>query len=102
MARDIKAFLAGRFVLEHPYHGFCRPASACRGRVHCSGAPTRLEPTQLLLGFGAILTEVTGEIVRDALQASRTADVRQWVADRLGVTLFARRKLAYASATKCG
>jgi hypothetical protein len=58
--------------------------------------------TQLLLGFGAMLANVTGEVVRDALQASRTADVRQWAAEKLGFTLFAQRKLAFAGARKDG
>jgi hypothetical protein len=56
----------------------------------------------LLLGFGAMLANVTGEVVRDALRASRTADVQQWAAQKLGVTLFAQRKLALAGATKSG
>jgi len=56
----------------------------------------------LLLGFGAILTNVTRELVQDAMQTSRTLDVRRWVANNLGVTLFAQRKIAFASATKDG
>lgn len=58
--------------------------------------------TALLLGFGAMLANVTGERVREAMRASRTLDVKRWVADNLGVTLLARRKLAFAGATKDG
>lgn len=58
--------------------------------------------TQLLLGFGALLTNVTKATVAAAMQASRTADVRAWAAQTLGVTLFAQRKLAFASATEDG
>jgi hypothetical protein len=58
--------------------------------------------TQLLLGFGALLADVTTEVVRHAMQASRTLDVRRWVADTLGVTVFAQRKIAYTSATESG
>jgi hypothetical protein len=58
--------------------------------------------THLLLGFGAMLSNVTTGIVRNAMQASRTADIRRWAAQALGVTLFARRKLAFAGATKIG
>jgi hypothetical protein len=58
--------------------------------------------TQLLLGFGAMLSHVTRELVQVAMQASRTVDVRRWAADTLGVTLVAQRKLAFASATKDG
>jgi hypothetical protein len=56
--------------------------------------------TQLLLGFGALLAKLTTATVRQAMQASRTIDVRAWVAEMLGVTLFAQRKLAFASATE--
>lgn len=58
--------------------------------------------TQLLLGFGAMLSEITIEIVGQAMQASRTADIRQWTAETLGVTLFAQRKLAFECATEAG
>jgi hypothetical protein len=56
--------------------------------------------TQLLLGFGALLVDATTATVRRALEASRTADVRTWAAQTLGVTLFAQRKLAFVSATE--
>jgi hypothetical protein len=58
--------------------------------------------TSLLLGFGAMLSQVTGGLVRQAMEASRTRDVRDWVAQTLGVTLLAQRRLAFASATKDG
>jgi hypothetical protein len=66
-------------------------------KQHCKGGFT-----QLLLGFGAILRRATTEVVREALQTSNTAAVRQWAAQTLGTTLFAQRKLAYACATKDG
>jgi hypothetical protein len=58
--------------------------------------------TQLLLGFGALLANVTTATVRAAMQTSRTADVRTWAAQTLGVTLFAQRKLAFVGATEDG
>jgi hypothetical protein len=58
--------------------------------------------TQLLLGFGAMLTKVTTEVVRDAMQRSRTMDIRRWATETLGVTLFGQRKLAFACATDDG
>ena len=58
--------------------------------------------TQLPLGFGAMLARVTTASVREAMEASRTADVREWAARTLGVTLFAQRKQAFAGATKDG
>jgi hypothetical protein len=58
--------------------------------------------TQLLLGFGSLLANLVPETVREALQSSSTVDIRTWAAENLGLTLFAQRKLAYASATKDG
>lgn len=58
--------------------------------------------TQLLLGFGAMLTRVTTDVVREAMRRSRTTDIRQWAAETLGITLFGQRKLAFASATEDG
>jgi hypothetical protein len=58
--------------------------------------------TQLLLGFGALLSKLTTATVGQAMQASRTIDVKIWAAQRLGSTLFAKRKLAFASATEDG
>jgi hypothetical protein len=58
--------------------------------------------TQLLLGFGAMLTKATTDVVREAMKTSRTMDIRRWAAQTLGLTLFAQRKLAYACATEDG
>ena len=58
--------------------------------------------TQLLLGFGALLAKVTTATVREAMQVSRTADVRIWAKQTLGVTVFAQRQLAFARATNTG
>lgn len=58
--------------------------------------------TQLLLGFGALLTRATTDTVREAMQTSRTADIRTWAKQTLGVTLFAQRQRAFACATNMG
>jgi hypothetical protein len=58
--------------------------------------------TQLLLGFGALLANVTTTNVRAAMQASRTVDVKNWAAQTLGLTLVAQRQLAFAGATNMG
>lgn len=58
--------------------------------------------TQLLLGFGAMLTKVTTDVVREAMRTSRTLDIRRWAAETLGVTLTAQRKIAFACATEDG
>lgn len=58
--------------------------------------------THLLLGFGAMLSRTTRSFVQEAMQRSGVADVKRWVSQTLGTTLFAQRKLAYASATESG
>ena len=58
--------------------------------------------TQLLLGFGALLAQTASQTIREAMEHSRTADVRRWAAQTLGNTLFSQRRLAFASATKTG
>ena len=58
--------------------------------------------TQLLLGFGALLVDKAKATVQEALQRSRTADVRRWAEETLGVTLFSKRQLAFTSATNTG
>jgi hypothetical protein len=76
---------------------------SCFGKLkHLEKQHSRGGFTQLLLGFGAMLTEATTEIVSSALRSSPTACIRRWAAETLGLTLFAKRKLAYASATKTG
>ena len=58
--------------------------------------------TQLVLGFGSLLAKLVPEKVCEALQGSAVEDVREWVSRHLGVTVFAQRKMAYASATEDG
>jgi hypothetical protein len=58
--------------------------------------------TPLLLGLGALLADKAQATVQQALERSRTADVRRWAAETLGLTLFSKRRLAFASATNTG
>jgi hypothetical protein len=59
--------------------------------------------TSLLLGFGALLAETTTEAIKHAMQHSRTKAVFEWCREKLGTTVFGKRKLAFAtSATKTG
>jgi hypothetical protein len=58
--------------------------------------------TQLLLGFGALLVSATTEVVKQAMHASCTADVRTWSRQTLGTTLFSQRQQAFACATEVG
>jgi hypothetical protein len=85
------------------FPGSTEVLESCFGKFkHLEKQQSRGGFTQLLLGFGALLAKVTTTTVRDALQASRTADIRTWAKQTLGVTVFAQRKLAFASATKTG
>jgi hypothetical protein len=56
--------------------------------------------TSLLLGFGAFFAETTTKVVRNAMEHSHTKDIYLWCKEHLGMTVFSKRKLAFASATK--
>jgi hypothetical protein len=59
--------------------------------------------TSLVLGFGALLAETATEVIKQAMQHSRTKTVFEWCREKLGTTVFGKRKLAFAaSATKAG
>ena len=58
--------------------------------------------TQLLSGFGAMLAAITPVMVRDALQTTRTIDMRAWADEMLGTTLCATRKRVLFGATEIG
>lgn len=58
--------------------------------------------TQLLLGVGALLTKVTSDTVREAMQTSSTAAIKSWAREELGMTVFAQRKMAFARAIETG
>jgi len=58
--------------------------------------------TSLLVAFGALLADTTSQVLKAAVQHSTTHDVYQWCQAHLGQTLFSKRKLALARATKTG
>jgi hypothetical protein len=59
--------------------------------------------TSLLLGFGARLADITAKVIKHAMENSGTKQVYNWCKEHLGMTLFGKRKLAFApSATKTG
>ena len=59
--------------------------------------------TSLIVSFGALLANSTSQVIRAALQHSRTIDVVRWCREKIGLTIFGKRKLAFAaSATKDG
>jgi hypothetical protein len=55
--------------------------------------------TSLLLGFGTFFAEITTKVVRNAMEHNRTKDIYEWCKEHMGMTVFSKRKLAYASAT---
>lgn len=56
--------------------------------------------TSLLAAFGSLLAEATSRTVEQALRGVPTQGVRDWCAEHLGRTVFARRREAFAAATK--
>jgi hypothetical protein len=62
-------------------------------RQHAKGGFTSLLPT-----FGALLTKVNPESLRQSLQAVSVKDVKQWLATHLGRTLTAKRLATYREA----
>jgi hypothetical protein len=106
LAKELVQFVQSQESQVRPgerFPGSTEVLESCFGKFkqlekqHCKGGFT-----QLLLGFGAMLTRTTSEVVRKAMQASNTAAVRRWAAETLGTTLCAQRKLAFACATKDG
>jgi hypothetical protein len=101
-----------RFVVAQAKH--LRPGERFPGSTDvlesCFGKLKELEKqqarggfTNLIVSFGAMLANTTPEVIQAALQQSRTLDVRRWCQETLGLTIFGKRKLAFAeSATKAG
>lgn len=59
--------------------------------------------TSLVLSFGALLAETATETIKEAMQNSGTKAVYEWCREKLGTTLFSKRKAAFAaSATETG
>ena len=53
--------------------------------------------TSLVLGFGALLAKTTTEAINNAMEHSHTKEIAAWCKETLGTTIFAQRKLAFAS-----
>jgi hypothetical protein len=51
--------------------------------------------TSLVLALAACVSERTQEVVHEALQSSRTQQMRDWIKTKLGETLGSKRRLAY-------
>jgi hypothetical protein len=54
--------------------------------------------TSLILCFSALFIKVTPQVVQQAFSRSTVKDVRQWISDKMGVTLGAKRRIAYHEA----
>jgi hypothetical protein len=106
LAAELVKFVRGQERLAGPKErlpGSTEVLESCFGKFkQLEKQQSRGGFTQLLLGFGSLLAKVVPETVREALQASGAADVRDWAARNLGATLFSQRKMAYASATEDG
>lgn len=106
LAAELVKFVRGQERLARPkerFPGSTEVLESCFGKFkQLEKQQSRGGFTQLLLGFGSLLAKIVPETVREALQASGAADVRAWAAQHLGATVFAQRKMAYASATENG
>jgi hypothetical protein len=51
--------------------------------------------TSLVLALAACVSERTKEVVHEALQSSRTQQMRDWIKTKLGDTLGSKRRIAY-------
>jgi hypothetical protein len=51
--------------------------------------------TGLVLSLGAVVSKTTADVVRDAMEFTKTKDVLQWCRQKLGETVQSKRKHAY-------
>jgi hypothetical protein len=95
---------ARRVQPDERFPGSTEVLESCFGRMkQLEKQQARGGFTSLVLGFGALLADTTTEVIKHAMQHSRTKAVFEWCREKLGTTLFAKRKLAFAaSATKTG
>jgi hypothetical protein len=104
LAEELLAFVAEQGQQARPDErlpGSTEVLESCFGRFkQLEKQQARGGFTSLLLGFGALLATTTVEAVKGALEHSPTQAIFDWCKKHLGMTLFARRKLAFASATK--
>lgn len=76
---------------------------SCFGRFkRIEGQQSKGGFTSLVLALGAMVGRMTPQRVHAALRRSSTADVREWASQKLGTTVFAKRRLACQGATELG
>ena len=106
LAAEFVKFVGGHERLAGPnerFPGSTEVLESCFGKFkQLEKQQSRGGFTQLILGLGSLLGKLVPENVCEALQGSAVKDVREWVSRNLGVTVFAQRKMAYASATEDG
>jgi hypothetical protein len=107
LARELVVFVAQqarRAKSDERFPGSTEVLESCFGRFkQLEKQQARGGFTSLLLGFGALLAQTGTDVIKQAMQHSRTKNVFEWCRENLGTTLFGKRKLAFAaSATKTG
>jgi hypothetical protein len=107
LAKELVAFVAEQGRQTRPgerFPGSTEVLESCFGRFkQLEKQQARGGFTSLLLGFGALLADTTTNAIKEALNHSSTKNIYTWCKEYLGTTLFAQRKLAFASgATKTG
>jgi hypothetical protein len=58
--------------------------------------------TGLLLGLAALVSETTEQVIQGCMETVSTQNVLEWVRKNLGITLNAKRRLAFSSGIKVG
>jgi hypothetical protein len=105
-AAELIGFVRGEQIKARPgerFPGSTEILESCFGKYkQLEKQQSRGGFTQLLLAFGALLARTASTTIREAMQRSRTPDVRRWAEQTLGTTLFAQRKLAFSGATENG
>jgi hypothetical protein len=98
LAKELVAFVAEQTRPIRPGErlpGSTEVLESCFGRFkQLEKQQSRGGFTSLVLAFGALLADTTKEVVREAMERSRTKDIVAWCQEHLGTTLFSQRKLA--------
>jgi len=105
LAKELVVFVARQASQARPGErlpGSTEVLESCFGRFkQLEKQQARGGFTSLLLGFGALLADTTTEVIKKAMEHSRTKEIFAWCQEHLGTTLFGQRKRAFTdSATE--
>lgn len=104
LAGELLAFVAEQCRVvrgDERLVGTTEPLECAFGKLKSLGrTQAKAGFTSLLLSFGAVVGQTTGELVHRALEACRTKHVWSWCQQHLGPTLRSQRQLAYAEDKK--